>query len=345
MVTIRRKTGFDKATLRQQVCRRHQVKAKQRISNYILEEKLGVGGAGEVWRGKHKNLDKSVAIKVLHPQLSSDPKFKARFLREAKAMAQLGKNHFILDVIDFFTEKGNTFLVMPYLEGGSLRDEINKRGRFPVEEALRITEEILDALNFAHQQGIIHRDIKPSNILLSNGHVKVADFGIAKLVGEKSITSTGSVMGTIEYMSPEQIKGTRDLDHTSDEYSCACVCYEMLTGQPPFGSRDDSTSEYDIMHAHINESPQSIRDLNPEVDAHTEAVVLRALSKNPDDRYGGCKAMQQALLSVDEELPVFQPKSTKPNIEIKKPKRNEYIPVLIIVILTIIIYLFMLMPS
>ena len=321
------------------------MKARQAIHGYKFETRLGVGGAGEVWLARHEILDKVVAIKMLHPHLSADPQFQTRFLREAKAMAQL-EHRYILSANDCFTHDGDTFMVMPYLEGGSLRDEMDKQqGRLPIERALRYMEEILEAVNFAHQQGIIHRDIKPSNILLSHGHVKVADFGIAKLVGEKSITSSGSVMGTIEYMSPEQIKGTKNVTHTCDVYSCACVCYEMLTGQPPFGSRDDTTSEYDIMHAHINENPRSIRDLNPAVDAHTEAVVLRALSKNPDDRYGGCKAMQQALLSVDEELPVFQPKSTKPNIEIKKPKRNEYIPVLIIVILTIIIYLFMLMPS
>ena len=270
------------------------MQAGQKIRDYILEERIGAGGVGEVWRARHEHLNKHFAIKALYSNLSVDSEFRERFLREARAMGHLEHPN-ILMATDFFTFKDDTFLVMPYIEGGSLRALIDQRGVLPLDQALQIAHEVLVAVDFAHRQGIIHRDIKPSNILLHNRHPVIMDFGIAKLVGSKRLTDTTSRMGTTEYMSPEQIQDPTSVDQRSDEYAVACLLYEMLSGQPPFGVRDEDVTDISIMYAHVHKSPKPLRKLNPGVDERTEAAVMRALAKNPGDRFGGCHEMSNAL--------------------------------------------------
>ena len=206
------------------------------IRDYILEEKIGGGGAGEVWRARHGHLDKLVAIKVIHRHLAQDGQFYERFLREAMAIAKFDHPN-IVGVHDFCFVDGESYLVMSYIEGESLRDLIDRRERLSVDEAVRISRDVLGALNFAHQKGVIHRDIKPSNILVRpDGSACLVDFGIALVVGQQRVTSFGTTIGTPEYMSPEQIKASRSIDHRTDVYSIGCVLYEMLAGRPPFGS-------------------------------------------------------------------------------------------------------------
>lgn len=191
------------------------MKSGQQIHGLTLEEKLGEGGAGEVWRGKHNKLNKSVAIKILHPQLASNSQLQQGFVQEAQIMSDL-KHPNILNAIDFFTEDDLTCMVMPYVAGGSLTDLLEKHGRLSVDMAQTIMQCLLDALDYAHRHGVIHRDIKPSNILLSEQHpeaLKVTDFGISKIMGEKRYTETRTLKGTIEYMSPEQIKTPKAINH------------------------------------------------------------------------------------------------------------------------------------
>jgi serine/threonine protein kinase len=270
------------------------VEAGQRIRDFLVEAKIGAGGVGEVWRAHHQHLDKPVALKAIYRHLAQEPRFRERFLLEATAMAKLDHPH-IVAVHDFFVVDEVPYLVMSYIEGGSLADLLKRRGRLAVAEALPIARDILEALNYAHTVGVIHRDVKPSNILMRpDGHAYLVDFGIALVLGQPRVTRFGTNIGTPEYMSPEQIQA-QALDHRTDVYSFGCVLYEMLTGQPPFGSADTGKTEFEIMNGHLHTPPRPLRELNPAVDAQTEAVVLRALAKDPNDRYGGCSALAEAL--------------------------------------------------
>jgi serine/threonine-protein kinase len=247
---------------------------------------------GEVWRAHHHTTRRPVALKVIHQR---DSTFRDRFSREAQAMRLLTHPH-IVPIHDYFIIKGYGYLVMGLIDGRSLAD----LGRMSCGVALQIAGEILDALNFAHQEGVIHRDVKPSNILIdTRGLAYMTDFGIALVAGTERITRlthTGTAVGTPEYMSPEQIITPQDIDHRTDVYSFGCVLYEMLAGEPPFGSRDVGTTEFELMQAHVKRAPAPIRQRNVEVDRNTERVITRALAKDREQRFGGCGEMAQALL-------------------------------------------------
>src|SRR5262245_10896498 len=203
------------------------------VRDYMFEEKIGEGGMGEVWRSRHQMLDKHVAIKIMSEDLRDDPAFEARFIREAKAQARLHHPQ-IIGATDFFHEQGRYYLVMPLIEGHSLEDRLSL-GPLSLQEVLAISADVLAALDYAHQQGVIHRDVKPSNILIDrNGRAYLTDFGIALMIGLDRQTKTGVAIGTTLYMSPEQIRRPKNLDHRTDVYSFGCVLYEMLTGRPPF---------------------------------------------------------------------------------------------------------------
>jgi serine/threonine-protein kinase len=197
-------------------------------------------------------------------------------------------------VYDFFSVGDDAFLVMSFIEGGSLQDRIRKRGRLSLAETLHIARDILDALDFAHQKGIVHRDVKPSNILLSpNLHAYLVDFGIALVLGKTRITRFGANIGSPDYLSPEQIHGEQ-LDHRTDIYSLGCVLYEMLTGRSPFRRSGDET-EFALMERHLNESPTPLTSQNSEVNQATEDVVMRALAKDREKRFARCADMAKAL--------------------------------------------------
>jgi serine/threonine-protein kinase len=274
----------------------------QRIRDYLLEEKIGEGGMGEVWRALHIILRRQVAIKVMSRQIAADPLFGERFLQEAQAQAVLQHPH-ILGVTDFFSEGNIPYLVMPLVIGQSLDDRMKAMaGPLPMEEALTIARDILAALDYAHQHGIIHRDVKPSNILLDkSGYSYLMDFGIALLVGKDRVTRTGSLLGTREYMSPEQVRNPRALDHRTDVYSSGCLIYEMMAGRPPFlaDGEDEGSTDFAVMEAHVYQQPESIRKWNPAIPAGLDAVVLRALAKKPNQRFGGCGEFRRALENWD----------------------------------------------
>ncbi len=249
---------------------------------YRIERELGEGGMATVFLAQDLKHHRQVAVKVLRPELSSalGPE---RFLREIETTANLRHPH-ILPLYDSGEADGLLFYVMPFVEGESLRDRLQRDKQLPIDDALRITREVADALSYAHSKGVIHRDIKPENILLESGHAVVADFGIAKAIsaaGGQSLTRTGMSIGTPQYMSPEQAAGEGDLDGRSDLYSLACVLYEMLAGQPPFSG---ATAE-SLVHQHLVVDARPITQLRPAVPPAVADVLTRALAKNPADRF------------------------------------------------------------
>ncbi len=245
---------------------------------YVIESELGTGAMAVVFLAHDLKHDRSVAIKVLKPELASAIGGD-RFQREIEVVAGLTHPH-ILPLYDSGEAAGLLYFVMPYIEGESLRGRLKREGRLPIRDAIRITREIADALGFAHRHGIIHRDVKPGNILLTEHHARLADFGIAHLAETEggTLTGTGLALGTPAYFSPEQATGDRDLDGRSDIYSLGCVLYEALTGQPPF----TATSVRALIMHHIIDAPPQVRELRPEVSEGIEAVVQTALRKEPE---------------------------------------------------------------
>jgi serine/threonine-protein kinase len=292
----------------------------QKIRDYILEEKIGEGGMGEVWRARHAILDRHVAIKAMARHLETDPEFGRRFLQEAQSQARLNHPR-IVGVSDFFAEDGQYFLVMPLLSGKNLADRLHEiQSPLPVSDALVVARDVLEALDYAHQQGVIHRDVKPSNILLDrDGHAALTDFGIALSLGRRRVTLTRTSLGTPHYMSPEQIRSPKTVDHRTDVYSFGCVLYEMLTGRPPFAEAADAEdTDFALKEAHVYKVPEPLRRRNPQVPAWLEAVVLRALAKNPDERFSGCGEFRRALDEPHSALPL-SPAAPEPARAVRRP--------------------------
>lgn len=265
---------------------------------YTVMERIGKGGMADVYKAEDSVLGRTLAIKVLHPQFAQETNFVARFKTEAQAAA--GLNHpNIVSIYDWGHEDDTYFIAMEYLEGWNLKQLIEAQAPLPVDEALDLAVQVCSALDFAHQRGVVHRDIKSQNIIIApHGQVKVADFGIAR-AGGASMTQTGSVMGTAEYISPEQAQGIQ-VGRTTDIYSLGIVLYEALTGQLPF-SGENSLS---VAMKQVKEKPLSPSLLNSEISQPLEQVILRALEKNPADRYGSAEEMKQDLLSVSKGLPI-----------------------------------------
>jgi eukaryotic-like serine/threonine-protein kinase len=260
-------------------------------TRYGIERELGRGGMATVYLARDLKHQRAVAVKVLDPELASvlGPE---RFLREIEVAAGLDHPH-ILPLYDSGEADGLLYYVMPYVEGGSLRDRLLREKQLPVDEALQIAREVADALSYAHGHDIVHRDIKPENIMLAGGHARVADFGIARAVsaaGAQRLTQTGMAVGTPLYMSPEQVAGGADIDGRSDLYSLGCVLYEMLAGTPPFTGTGES-----ILRQHLVAEPRPITSLRPAVPAQAAAAILRALAKTPADRFNPAGQFADAL--------------------------------------------------
>jgi eukaryotic-like serine/threonine-protein kinase len=248
---------------------------------YEVEGRIGAGGMAEVWRGHDRVLNRTVAIKTLLPQFARDASFVDRFRREAQAAARL--NHpGIVSVYDSGTDGDTPYIVMHLIEGRTLADFLESGKTLPPMQAAKIAEEVAEALAAAHAQGVIHRDIKPANIMITrDGKVLVMDFGIARLIsGPETAPQTSAVMGTASYLSPEQAQG-HSVDARTDIYSLGVVLYEMLTGRPPF----TGDSPMAIAYKQVNATPEAPSSANPGVPPELDAVVMRALSKNPANRY------------------------------------------------------------
>ena len=262
---------------------------------YELGELLGRGGMAEVRRAVDQRLGRSVAVKQLRADFATDPTFQARFRREAQSAA--GLNHPTIvavydtgEEIDPLTGVSIPYIVMELVEGLTLRDVLKDGRKVLPERALELTQGVLDALGYSHKAGIVHRDIKPANVMLtSGGAVKVMDFGIARAVADTSatMTQTAAVIGTAQYLSPEQARG-ETVDARSDLYSAGCLLYELLVGRPPFVG----DSPVSVAYQHVREAPTPPSQLDPELGPEIDAVVLKALAKDPDDRYQSARDMK-----------------------------------------------------
>jgi serine/threonine-protein kinase len=260
---------------------------------YRVEARIGAGGMAEVFRGMDPVLNRTVAIKVLLPQFARDAGFVARFRREAQAAARLNHPN-IVGVYDTGADGDTQFIVMEFVEGRTLSDFLGKGGRPTPMQAVELAQKIATALSIAHQQGIVHRDIKPANVMVTrDGSVKVMDFGIARIETVETAPQTSAVLGTPTYLSPEQAQGEK-VDARSDIYSLGCVLYEMLTGRPPF----IGDSPVAIAYKQVNEAPIPPGQLNADVPPRLDAVVMKALSKNPANRYQTAEALAADLERV-----------------------------------------------
>jgi serine/threonine-protein kinase len=249
-----------------------------------------------VWEAEDKVLTRRVAIKVLHPHLAGDDGFRTRFRREAVAAARLAHPH-IVTTYDTGRDADVAYIVMELVDGTTLARLLKAQGPLPVAKAIDVAVQVADALACAHTHGVVHRDVKPANILLrDDGHVKVADFGIAKAGAGHDLTRTGVVMGTAKYLSPEQVSGN-PADAGSDIYALGIVLYEMLCGAPPFvGDTELSTAV-----ARLTAAPGSLRDRRQDIPRSLEAVVLRSLARDPATRYQTAEEMRASLLAVDSD--------------------------------------------
>jgi serine/threonine-protein kinase len=265
---------------------------------YRIIRKLGAGGMADVYLAEDQELGRQVAIKILNDRHAVDDSFIERFRREAKNAAGLSHPN-IVSIYDRGEAEGTYYIAMEYLDGRSLKELIVGRGPAPIKLAIDYARQVLAAVGFAHKHGIVHRDIKPHNVLVGpEGRLKVTDFGIARS-GASQMTEVGSIIGTAQYLSPEQARGA-PVDQTSDLYSVGVVLYEMLTGQVPF----TGDTPLEIAMKHLSEVPRPASELRPEVPHDLDSVVLRALAKDPAERYQSADEMDADLARIAEGLPV-----------------------------------------
>ncbi|MDX1641514.1 MAG: serine/threonine-protein kinase, partial [Balneolaceae bacterium] len=266
------------------------------IQHYKILEKIGEGGMGVVYKARDTKLDRIVALKFLPPHLTKSKKDKQRFIREAKSAAAL--NHPNICTIYSVDEFENRqFISMEYIDGDTLKNKLETEG-LDVRSALEYIIQVAEALSKAHGKGIIHRDIKPSNIMINkDGNVKVMDFGLAKVTGSNPITQTETTVGTVAYMSPEQIQA-KEIDHRADLFSLGVVLFEMLTGERPFKGQYDAALTYSI----ANEDPPLLSDLKPELPKELANLVNQLLEKDPEDRYPSAEELLDDLETSLEQL-------------------------------------------
>ncbi len=273
------------------------------IGNYEIRIKVGEGGMGAVYMAEHPQIGKRVALKVLHAEFSSKEDVVKRFFQEAKAVNDV-RHPNVVDIVDYGwipnkQGQNTVYFIMEFLDGPSLSDVIQNQAPLAPERALAIGLQIADALGACHKSGVVHRDLKPENIILiprgrEQDFVKVLDFGIAKLTGDQKVsvrTRTGLLMGTPAYMSPEQCEGSNNVDHRTDIYALGILLYEMLTGQVPFTGETYGQ----ILLQHLTQVPTPLSMVRGVIPPHVEAVVLRALEKNPDARYQTMEDLVEAL--------------------------------------------------
>jgi eukaryotic-like serine/threonine-protein kinase len=293
---------------------------------YRVEARIGSGGMGEVYRGVDTVLDRTVAIKILLPQFARDVSFVDRFRREAQAAARLNHPN-LVGIYDSGADGETQFIVMEFIQGRTLEDFMSSGGRFTAVHAVEVAEKICDALAYAHVAGVIHRDIKPANVMVTRkGEVKVMDFGIARIVaGPQTAPQTSAVLGTAAYISPEQAQG-QPVDGRSDIYSLGAVLYEMLTGKPPF-TGDSSVA---VAYKQVNESPVLPSVANREVSPLLDAVLMRALAKNPANRYQTADEfradLERARLGQDVLATPLMPVGGDATQVINRPQATAVLP-------------------
>ena len=279
---------------------------------YELDGVVGRGGMAEVYRARDIRLDRIVAVKTLREDLARDATFQARFRREAQSAASLNHPSIVAVYDTGEDDEGPAhvpYIVMEYVDGRTLRELLRDDRRLLPERALEITDGVLRALDYSHRNGIVHRDIKPGNVMLTrSAEVKVMDFGIARAVSDAqaTMTQTAQVIGTAQYLSPEQARGER-VDARSDLYSTGCLLYELLTGRPPF----TGDSPVAIAYQHVRENPIPPSRIDPEIPSWADSIVLKAMAKDPAERYQSAAEMRTDIQRALSGVPVAAPPPTE----------------------------------
>ena len=276
------------------------------FAGHRIEGLAGRGGMGVVYKATHIALDHVVALKVISPALAQDERFRRRFGEESRIAVSI-RHPNVVAIHHAGEEQGLLFVTMDLIDGTDLRGLLRAQGQMPAEHAARVIDQVASALDAAHARGLVHRDIKPGNILIEGSgdeeHVYLTDFGLARAVeASTGVTATGAFVGTLDYVAPEQIRGER-VDARADVYALACVLFELLTGNPPFAARDDKVAK---MYAHLQEEPPRVRLLRPELPGELDAVVGRALAKDPQDRYPSAGDFARAVGAALEGQPTIE---------------------------------------
>ncbi|MEO3974747.1 serine/threonine-protein kinase [Streptomyces sp. CAU 1734] len=286
----------------------------KRIADYRVEREIGRGGMAVVYRARDLRLDRTVALKLLAPELARNDTFRKRFTHESRVAAAIDHPH-IVPVFEAGETDGLLYIAMRYVPGQDLRALLNRTGPLPVATAGRIAAQVASALDAAHAHDLVHRDVKPGNILIAEGtdsdhpeHVYLTDFGLTKKsLSLTGFTTVGQFVGTLDYVAPEQISG-RPVDGRCDVYGFACVVYETLAGTPPF-QRDDDMA---LLWAHQFDTPPSLTERRPELPAAVDPVLARALAKSPDERYDTCGGFVSALRAAAlARVPPTAPRSAR----------------------------------
>lgn len=265
----------------------------QHIHGYQINAHLGQGGMGNVFRATDKMLGREVALKMLHPQLTMQAQFLERFKKEARVLAQLLHPN-IAVIYNFIEQDGHHFMVMEYVEGTSLDDLLKKYKTLPASFVVPVFIQALEGLQHAHKKNILHRDIKPSNLMLTtDGTLKIMDFGIAKVAGEQKMTQVNKIVGTVEFMAPELIQG-KEASAASDIYAMGVTLYELVSGQLPF----ESDTDFNLMQAILKKKIKPLEKLGASIPKALSDIVMKALDKNPDNRYPDARSFQQALINA-----------------------------------------------
>ena len=264
---------------------------------YELEELVGAGGMSSVFKAYDTLLERHVALKILHPHFTEDEQYVERFRREARAVASLSHPN-IVTILDRGEDEGRQFIVFELVEGRTLAEVLHEEGRLPVQHALEIAIQVARGLGFAHEQGLVHRDVKPQNVILNgDGRAKVTDFGIARSLEVQGVTQSGAVLGTSNYIAPEQASG-KPVDRTTDVYSLGVVLFELLTGEVPFPGE----SFVAVAMQHVSEPPPSVLEVRPDVPVRVARAVDRALEKDPAERFPTMDAFAAELQVCLAEL-------------------------------------------
>src|ERR671914_1413849 len=284
---------------------------------YRVLRRLGSGGMANVYLAEDEELGRRIAIKILNERHAADEQFIERFRREAKNAAGLSHPN-IVQIYDRGEAEGTYYIAMEYLGGRTLKEAVADRQPLPIREAIDYARQILAALRFAHRNGIVHRDIKPHNVIVdAEGRIKVTDFGIAR-AGASQMTEVGSIIGTAQYLSPEQARGS-PVDQTSDLYSVGIVLYELLTGKVPFSG----DSPVEIAMKHISATPEPPSTLRPDVPDHVDKVILRALAKDSAERYHSAEEMDADLRRISRGVAISPATEEAATAIIARPPPTE----------------------